>query len=74
MNIRPGIFKSLDEKLANAIAVLDRNKKGSSSAAIGLLNSFVNNVEAQRDKAITDAQADELQSSARRIILLIRAK
>ena len=42
--------------------------KGQENAAINKLNAFINQVEAQRGKKITDGQADELIAKAQGII------
>jgi len=43
-------------------------EKGQQNAAINKLNAFINQVEAQRGKKITDEDADVLISAAQRII------
>lgn len=72
MDLRSGISKSLDQKLKNAIAVLDRGRKGSARAAIGILNGFIGSVEAQRSKAISDAEADQLVQATIEIVEVLR--
>jgi hypothetical protein len=74
MTLRSGIRKSLDQKLKNAIEVLDRGRKGSANAAIGMLNGFIGEVEAQRGKAIADAEADQLVQAAIEIIEVLTLK
>jgi len=42
--------------------------KGQENAAINKLNAFINQIEAQRGKKITDEEADTLIAEAQRII------
>ncbi|MCK5560220.1 MAG: hypothetical protein KAJ51_06485, partial [Thermoplasmata archaeon] len=56
---------SLISKLENAQKSLD---KGQDNAAVNQLNAFINEVEAQRGKKLTDAQADELIAAAQSIM------
>jgi len=65
LNLPQGMENSLISKLENAINSLDN---GQDNAAINKLNAFINQVEAQRGKKITDEQADELIAEAQRII------
>ncbi len=67
-NLQQGITNSLDSKLNNALATLDAEKAGNRSDAINKIQAFINSVEAQRDKELTNEQADELISFANDII------
>lgn len=67
-NLQQGIDNSLDAKLQSALDALNDVNGGDTGAAINKLNAFINEVEAQRNKKITDAQATELISIAQRII------
>lgn len=68
MNVQAGISNALDAKLENAIAALDKAKEGDRSMPTYLLEAFINEVNAQRDKKLTDLQADQLVAAARAII------
>jgi hypothetical protein len=65
LNLHGGTEKSLTKKLENAIKSLE---KGEIEAAIGKLNAFINEVEAQRGKKIDEADADALIAAAQAII------
>jgi hypothetical protein len=68
MNVQAGISNSLDAKLDNAIAALDRAKEGDRNMASSMLYSFINEVNAQRGKKLTSGQADQLAAEALAII------
>jgi hypothetical protein len=68
MNVQAGISNSLDAKLDNAIAALDRAKEGNRNMAISLVNAFISEVNAQRGKKLTIEQADQLAAEAAAII------
>lgn len=68
LNVHAGIGNALDSKLQNALAALDRAKAGDTASAIAILQSFINSVEAQRGKSLTDEQADALIAAAQAII------
>jgi PKD repeat protein len=61
MGLHHGIENSLISKLENAIKLME---KGKYNAASNLLEAFMNEVEAQRGKKITDDQADYLIAAA----------
>lgn len=63
-----GIRNSLIAKLKNTLKSLE---KGNNGTAINQLNAFINEVEAQRGKAITNEKADELIAKAELIIDII---
>lgn len=65
LNLPGGTENSLVSKLENAIKSLD---KGQENAAINQLNAFINQVEAQKGKKITDEEADQLIAIAQWII------
>jgi hypothetical protein len=56
---------SLKSKLEAALASLER---GNENSARGQLNAFINQVEAQRGKKISDAAADALISAAQAVL------
>ena len=58
----------LDAKLESAINALEDLNQNNDVAAINSLNAFINAVEAQRGKYLTDAQADDLICKAQSII------
>ena len=63
-----GVERSLTAKLQNAIAALEAANAGSRRDAANKIGAFINAVEAQRGKALTAAQADELTAKAQRIL------
>lgn len=67
-NLQKGISNSLDGKLSSALDALDDVNQNNNVAAINALNALVNEVEAQRDRHLTNQQADELLEGARAII------
>jgi hypothetical protein len=64
------IEDGLKDKLAAAINALN---KGNEKAAINILNAFINMVNAQRGKTLTNAQADSWIAEAQKIINSINA-
>jgi hypothetical protein len=70
MNLPVGIENSLVSKLEGALTSLE---KGNAKAAINKLNAFINEVEAQRGKKITELEADQLINGANWIIHSIEA-
>jgi hypothetical protein len=60
-NLPKGTENSLTSKLQNAIQSLDN---GQQNAAINKLNAFINEVKAQGNKKLTNAQADTLITEA----------
>jgi hypothetical protein len=73
MNIGSGIGNALDSKLQNALAALDRAQAGDTASASGILYSFIQSVEAQRGKKLTQAQADELVNEAKAVIAALES-
>ncbi|HEX2311894.1 MAG TPA: hypothetical protein VHH91_14375 [Vicinamibacterales bacterium] len=59
-NLEQGIASSLDAKLQNALAAYQAARAGNLVAACGMLNAFLNEVNAQSDGALTAAQAAQL--------------
>jgi len=65
MNLAKGVENSLISKLEAAIRSLNRDQK---NVATNQLYAFINEIEAQRGKKITNTQADELIAKAQRVI------
>ena len=74
MNIRQGITNSLDAKLENALDALTAAKEGDRLDAINKLQAFINECEAQRGKALSEAQADNLKMMASAIIAILQTR
>jgi len=68
LNLKAGIGNALDSKLQNALATLDRVHQQDNGSPVGLLYAFIQSVEAQRGKALTTEQADQLVSAAQGVI------
>ena len=68
LNLQQGIENSLDVKLQNARDSLTAANAGLREDAVNKLQAFINACEAQRDKALTTVQADELIAKANAII------
>jgi hypothetical protein len=68
MNLQGGVNNSLDAKLATVVNALDDANDGNNVAAVNALHAFINAVEAQRGKKLSDAQADQLVAAAQGII------
>jgi len=68
--IPQGIKDGLNDKLNDAINALNQGDK---KAAINILQAFINMVNAQRGKKITNAQADSWIAEAQKIINSINA-
>jgi len=72
LNLQQGIDNSLDKKLeAVQQARNDLNENNDVAAANTLMEGFINSVEAQRGKALTDDQADALIAEANRILAVL---
>jgi len=71
MNLQQGIENSFDVKLEAVQDALVAANAGVRQDAVNKLEAFINSVEAQRGKALTDAQADELVNYANRIIVAL---
>jgi hypothetical protein len=68
MNIQAGIGNALDRKLQNALSALDHAQAGDLASAAGILYAFIQSVEAQRGKRLTEEQSDQLVAAAQAII------
>ena len=71
LNLQHGIDNSLDAKLDAALNALDDINENNDVAAINSLQAFINTVEAQRGKQISDTDADALIADAQNIIELL---
>lgn len=71
MNLQQGIDNSLDAKLDAALESLDAFNADKRNDAVNKLCAFVNEVEAQRGKKLTDEQADYLIIAAQQVIDLL---
>jgi PKD repeat protein len=67
-NLKQGITNSLDSKIQNIIAAFSAANAGDRQDVKNKLQAFINSVEAQRGKELTNAQADALESLAGRIL------
>jgi hypothetical protein len=65
LDINEGTRGALQRKLENALAAVARGDVGAAGA---LLGAFINAVEAQRNRTLTDAQADALIEAAQALI------
>jgi hypothetical protein len=68
-NLPKGTENSLTNKLQNALQSIE---KGQQNAAINQLKAFINEAQAQKNKKLTNVQADTLISEAQKIINLIK--
>lgn len=72
LNASKGIINSFDAKLdAAKQALADTNENNDVAAMNILLNAFINAVEAQRGKKLTDEEADDLVGRAEEIALVL---
>ncbi len=71
LNLQQGIENALDAKLDAAIQSLDDVNQNNDVAAFNMLNTFIQNVEAQRGSKLTDAAATQLVAGAQAIIDLL---
>lgn len=74
MNLKQGIENSLDVKLQAAQDALNAQDHGLHQTAVNKLEAFINEVEAQRGKAISNNQANELHTFATNIIKIIQSE
>ena len=72
MNLQQGIDNSLDAKLSAALDALESMNADKRNDAVNKLYALINEVEAQREKKITNQQANYLILEAQRIIDLIQ--
>ena len=68
LNLQHGISNALDSKLDNVLKALEDANANNDVSAINALFAFINSVEAQRGKTISDADADSLIAAAQAII------
>ena len=68
LNLQKGIENALDAKLGAVIQVLDDVNQNNNVAAFNMLNAFIQNVEIQRGKKLTNDQANQLVAGAQAII------
>ena len=68
LNLGAGISNALDAKLELVVDALDDMNQNNDVAAENSLYAFMNAVEAQRGKKLTDAEADDLIAAAQAII------
>ncbi len=68
LNLKQGISNSLDAKLQNTKDALEAKNAGKRQDAINKLEAFINAVEGQRNKAITNEQADLLIAMKNNIV------
>ena len=71
LNLLQGIENSLDAKLEAALNALDDVNENNDVAAINSLEAFINAVEAQRGKKISETDADYLVAEAAAIIAML---
>lgn len=71
INLGNGLSNALDSKLANALDAWTAENADDRQDVLHKLESFINAVEAQRDKKIANVDADELIAAAEEIIALI---
>ena len=71
LNLYQGTANSLKAKLDAAIQLLNDNNENNDKTAVNLLEAFINTVEAQRGKKISEADADSLIAAAQEIAELI---
>jgi hypothetical protein len=72
INLQQGIMNSLDSKLQNARDSLTAANTGQRSDAINKMLAFISACEAQRDKGLTQVQANFLIDKAQMIIALLQ--
>ena len=71
LNLASGMANALDAKLQNALDALKAANEGQRNDAVNKLQAFMNSVEAQAGKALTQEQADQLLSAALEIIAML---
>ena len=71
LNLQKGIANSLQVKLDAALRLLEDGNENNDVATVNLLEAFINAVQAQRGKKISEADADNLISAAQEIIELL---
>ena len=71
LNLQEGVSNSLDGKLSAAFDALTDLNENNDASVINRLNAVINEVEAQRGKKISDADADYLVNAIQDIIDLL---
>ena len=71
LNLAKGINNSLDSKLENAVDAYVGGALGSSTTVVNKLNGYINSVNAQRGKKLTNEEADNLVGEAEYIQVLV---
>jgi len=71
MNLPKGIADSLLAKINTALQKLEDDNENNDAAAINSLQAFINAVQAQSGKKISQADADSLIAAAQQIIDLL---
>ena len=68
LNLQNGISNSVDAKLDSVMNAIDDSNEKNNAAAQNAMHAFMNAVEAQRGKKLTDAQATQLIGIAQAIV------
>ena len=68
LNLQKGISDSLDAKLYSSMNALDDTNENNDGSAINSLYEFINAVDAQRGKNLSETEANNLISAAQTII------
>ena len=71
LNLKKGINNALDSKLENAVDAYVGGALGSSTTVVNKLNGYINSVNAQRGKKLTNEEADKLVGDAEYIQVLV---
>lgn len=71
LNLKKGINNALDSKLENAVDAYVGGALGSSTTVVNKLNGYINSVNAQRGKKLTNEEADNLVEEAEYIQVLV---
>ena len=74
LNLPNGLKNGLTAKLDAAIKVLSDGNPNNDHVAVNKLNDFIDQVEGQRGKKITDGDANDLIEGAELIIDLLEAE
>ena len=68
LNLKKGLANSLDVKIAKANAALSDMKNNNDTSAAGSIHALMNEVNAQRGKGLTNAEADALLVHAQGVL------
>ncbi|MCK4752481.1 MAG: hypothetical protein KAS75_03470 [Planctomycetes bacterium] len=74
LNLPKGLSNSLLAKLDNAIKLLEDDNDNNDAAAVNLIQAFINAVNAQSGKKISETDADNLIAAAQQIIDLLTSE